>query len=291
MRSGARYRMENYISELQVRLSACKARSRDRLEYAFYLTIKCDDLCNLYFEHLNNTDIRNKIVRHLKNRAGANQDKIPSWFLDKLMQDFYGAEGRHRISLGTAIKELSTLYSQDKIKVFIEWQILSHSILDRKRAFALTAVHYDPDLETLLLNSWSKFGDVGSLDVLVKHCSDEQLAQLFPTIWASVPIKSYIRHIALKRVAKFDFSKVEFIKMERPVSYLSACVAASKDISDDFILNAARTVDSINELGYIVWCAGKLEKRNVLDHLMDEIETIEAKLPLEFWEPEFYDVT
>jgi hypothetical protein len=289
--SDTKHRMEDCISTFQERHKACNARIRDSLEYAIFLTMEYDELCCLYFKYLGSADVRNKIIRHIKNKADVNKDQIPSWYLDKLMQDFYAAEGRQRISLGTAIKELSSFISQDKIRVFVERQLLSHSVLDRKRAFAIADAYYHTDFELILLKSWSTFEDSGALNTLVKHASDQQLAEIFPAIWASEDVKFYIRNNALKRVAKFEFAKVEFIRTEHPVSYLSACVAAGKDISDDFILDVARSATSINELGYVVWCTGKLAKRNVLDCLMDEIEVIESKLPIEYWEPEFYEIT
>lgn len=280
--------MEDSIENFYKKLDGCSARSLDRIEYAFYLAMSPEDLCKNFFEYLPNTDIRNKLLRHIKNRAQSGDGNIPSWFLEKLLGEFSSAVGRRRISLGTAIKELCNYYTLDNLRIFFRWQVFSEGISDRKRAYHISEMCYNDDVEDLLVKAWKDFGDEGSVSVLVKVGSTGKIVDLFKEIWASDNIKFYIKNQALKRVARFDFSRVSFIKEESPVSFLSASIAAGRDVADEFVLTTARSADSINELGYILWCAGKLSKRDVIFKLINEIEAIEGKLPLEFWEPEFY---
>lgn len=257
---------------------------------AFYLAMSLEELCRNFFEHLPNTDIRNKILRHIKNRVQSGDGNIPSWFLEKLLSEFYSSVGRHRISLGTAIKELCNYYSSDSLREFFRWQIFSEGISDRKRAYYVSELCYNDDVEYLLIRAWKEFGDEGSVSVLVKVGAVKSIVELFKEIWSSSNIKFYIKNQALKRVARFDFSQVSFIEEESPVSFLSASIAAGRDVADEFVLKAARSAVSINELGYILWCAGRLSKKDVICRLINEIEAIEEKLPLEFWEPELYGV-
>ncbi|MBB1477567.1 hypothetical protein [Shewanella sp. SG41-3] len=283
--------MEDSIENFYKKLDGCSARSLSRIEYAFYLAISLEGLCKNFFEYLPNTDIRNKLLRHIKNRGQSGDSNIPSWFLERLLSEFSSSEGRRRISLGTAIKELCHYFSSDNLREFFRWQIFSEGISDRKRAYHIAEMCYCDNVEDLLVKAWKEFGDEGSVSILVKVGSTGKVVDLFKEIWNSNSIKFYIKNQALKRVACFDFSRVSFMEEESPVSYLSACVAARKDISDDFIIDVARSATSINDLGYVVWCTGKLAKRNVLDRLVDEIEAIESKLPVEYWEPEFYGIT
>lgn len=283
--------MEDSIENLYKKLDGCSARSLDRIEYAFYLAMSLEDLCNSFLEYLPNTDIRNKLLRHIKNRVQSGDGNIPSWFLEKLLSEFSSAVGRRRISLGTAIKELCNYYTLANLRIFFRWQVLSKGISDRKRAYHISEICYNEDIEDLLVKAWKDFGDEGSVSVLVKVGSIGKIVNLFKEIWASDNIKFYIKNQALKRVARFDFSQVGFIKNDNPVSFLSASIAAGRDVTDDFVLTTARSANSINELGYILWCAGKLSKKDVIFKLINEIEAIEGKLPLEFWEPEFYGLT
>src|SRR5690606_24154027 len=101
----------------------------------------------------------------------------------------------------------------------------------------------------------------------------------FSDIWYSESIPFRFKNEALKRLAAFDFEALNFIKIESPVSYLTACIAAEYPVSDDFIENLAKKSKSIRELGYIVWCAGKLNKTQLLLKLIDDAEKIEINLP------------
>lgn len=280
--------MEECIEDFYKKLEGCSARSLDRIEYAFYLAMDLEDLCRNFFRYLRNTDIRNKLLRHIKNRAQSGSGHIPSWFLEKLLSEFPSSEGRRRISVGTAIKELCDYYSPSYLRDFFRWQIFSESILDRKRAYHISEICYDDDVEGLLVKAWKDFGDEGSVSVLVKIGSPGKVVELFEEIWNSESIKFYIKNQALKKVACFDFSRVSFIKEDSPVSFLSASIAAGRNVADEFVLSVARSADSINELGYILWCAGNLSKIDVIFKIINEIEAIEEKLPLEVWEPEFY---
>lgn len=282
--------MNDPIKILRDRLEAYKGRSLDRFEYAVYLTIDLTILCQLYFSYLIDTDVRNKVVRHIQLRADSDNTTIPIWFLDKLLKEFSRSEGRKRISIGTTIKALASYLDDIQIKAFITDQILSESVLDRKRAYVLTETYYDIDIEHLLRQSWNTYKDPGCMAVLVKQGSIENLVELFDVLWKSQNTKFYIRNNALKRVAKYDFEKVIFLKNDSPVSYLTACIAAKHDVDDNYLLTVAKDTTAINELGYVLWCIGKLGKANVLYKLLDELETIEENLPVEFWEPEFYGI-
>lgn len=280
--------MEDNIKKFYKKLDSCSARSLDRIEYAFYLAMSLEDLCTSFFEYLPNTDIRNKLLRHIKKRVQAGDENIPPWFLESLLKKFSTSMGRPRISLGTAIKELSNYYSLDDLRVFFRWQIFSEGISDRKRAYHVSEICYNDDIEELLVKAWKKFGDEASISVLVKVGSTERVVDLFEEIWNSSEVKFYIKNQALKKVAFFDFGKVSFIEKDSPVSYLTASIAAGRNVADEFVLKTARSANSINELGYVLWCAGKLSKSDVIFRMTDEIQVIEEKLPLEYWEPEFY---
>lgn len=280
--------MEDIIGNFYKKIDGCSARSLARIEYAFYLTMDLEDLCTYFFIYLANTDIRNKLLRHIKNKAQSGSGAIPYWFLEKLLSEFPSSVGRRRISVGTVIKELGYYYTPDDLRDFFRSQICSESILDRKRAYHISELCYNDDIENLLIKAWKKFGDEGSVSVLVKIGSTQKIVDVFKEIWKSENVKFYIKNQALKKVACFDFSRVRYLKEESPVSFLSASIAAGLNVEDDFILSTARSTNSINELGYILWCAGKLAKRDVIFKLVSEIESMEEKLPLEFWEPEFY---
>ncbi|KFZ32125.1 hypothetical protein IDSA_05525 [Pseudidiomarina salinarum] len=265
-----------------------KARSFDSIEYALFLTFDINDLCAQYFSYLNKTEIRNNFIKHILERIERRGERLPENFIEKLLREFYIAEGRRRISLGTSIKIFGSGLNKAQRLKFIKYQLLSPAVLDRKRAFSLIDAAAIKDVESMLWEAWKKYSDSHCLEVLSKYGSLSFLSNHFLQIWNAPNIKFRVKNDVLKRVAVDDFSKVEFLKKDAPVSFLSASIAANRSVDDEFALSVVHSVNKINELGYFFWCLGKLGKKELLLKLLDNIDSIENQIPIETWEPEFY---
>jgi len=265
-----------------------KARSFDSIQYALFLTFDINELCEQYFSYLDKTQVRNKFIKHILERTERRGERLPENFIEKLLREFYLAEGRRRISLGTSIKTFSSELTKTQKLKFIKHQLLSSSVLDRKRAFSLIDAVVISDVESMLWEAWKNHSDNNCLEVLSKYGSLAFLSDHFLQIWNAPNIKFRFKNDVLKRVAVDDFSKVEFLKEDAPVSYLSASIATNRSVDDEFALSVVHGVNKINELGYVFWCLGKLGKKELLLELLDDIESIEKNIPFETWEPEFY---
>ncbi|WP_064791877.1 hypothetical protein [Shewanella woodyi] len=143
-------------------------------------------------------------------------------------------------------------------------------------------------MENKLWEAWELFKDNNCIALLAKLGSVKFLTQKFLKIWHAENIKFYVKNNVLKKVSAKNFDAVKFLKGEAPISYLSACVAANKQVEDDFLISVVKSAKKINELGCVVWCLGKLGKDTLLYNLLNELDFIEEKLPIEIWEPEFY---
>lgn len=268
---------------LEISLSlAC--RSRDQLLYALYLTISMEHLCASYFQYFENTGVRNEIVKHIIIKRDNRGISIPISFIDQLLIEFKSSIKNRRVWIGTAIKDLKDSLTLSQIKDFFTNQVLSERILDRKRAYNIATHNYDSEIDSLLWSSWRRYKDNNCMAVLAQNTDVQLLADNFEPIWKSNSVKFYIKNNVLKRVAKFDFNKVLFLRDEKPISYLSACVASEKQISDEEAILIAKSSDSIGSLGYCFWCLGMLGKNMALYQILAEIETLESNLPAEFWE-------
>lgn len=274
--------MRDPIEEIVKTLTITACRSHDQLEYAFYNSLSVAELCDSCVLYINNTSIRNNVIKHLLIKRDRQEKRIPVEFLDKLLCEFEDSEKRRRISIGTALKELSESLNKTQVQRFFESQVFSDRILDRKRAYLLAPQIYDCEIDRKLWESWSKFGDENCMAMLVMLTEAQILSEKFKSIWESEGLRHSIKNNALKRAAKYDFKSILFLKNESPLSYLSACVAACKDISDEELITITENVDSISALKYAIWCLGALGKRNALQQIASRINEIEAKLPKDF---------
>lgn len=276
--------MKDSIEKITEAALSMNCRSRDQFIYALYLATSMGELCTQYFKYINDTGTRNEIIRHIKIKKDKKDNAIPKAFINKLLAEFKTSSKSRRLSLGTSLKELQEYLTTTQLKEFIECQILSESVLDRKRAYVAASQKYDNEIDGLLWESWHKYNDNNCMFVLANNTNVQKLAENFDSIWKSENVKFYIRNNVLKRVAKLDFDKVAFLKEEKPISYLSACVAAGKQISDYEAISIVKSCDSIGSLGYSLWCLGMLGKHKALYEVLSDIKNIEEELPSEFWE-------
>jgi hypothetical protein len=268
-----------FVTEMTQTLSTARCRSQDRLEYALFNSLSVNELCDAFFAHLDSTDIRNNILRHIRRKGRPNGTNIPHSFLERLLTSFESSKTRSRISLGTALKELRDGLRKSQKRRFFDCQIMSEGALDRKRAYLVAAQVYDLSVEKQLWDSWKLYQDENCMATIVEICAAPSIQQHFKSIWSDENIRFSVRNAALKRVAAHDFESIEFIKAGTPVSFLTACIAAKRSISDREALSIAENTTSLGSLGYAIWCLGELGKRDALRQLADRINVVEAKLP------------
>ena len=276
--------MTSLVADINVALASNSSRARNSFKYSLYLTLSMQELCDAYFIHLLNTEHRNEIVRHILARRNRRGERLPRSFIQRLLGKFAGSSKRERISLGTTLKEFTDSLTTGQLRRFFSLQVISEYALDRKRAYLVAARIYDQKVDELLWRSWHAYSDDACLAVLASNSSDARLAQAFAGIWLSPDLHFSIKNNVLKRVAKHDFSAVTFLRKDEPISYLSACVAAGRDISDEEARTIAKTATTLNTFQYALWCLGMLGKRKALYNLLAEASEIESTMPIEFWE-------
>lgn len=279
--------MANSVEEIEEVLSKFKPRAKSEFEYALYLTLSLSNICDLFFDYVLNTAVRDKLIRQIKARTERNGKELPNGFIEKLLSEFNLSDNKYRRSLGKVINDLRGVLSKDQAALLIKNQVVSNKISDRKRAYEMCDIFYNNDIDAMLWLAWNVHKDENCLNILTKLTSAEMLAINFDEIW-NADCKFRIKNNALKRVAQFDFGKIGFLKETEPVSYLTACVAAHRDVDENFLWGVIDGLDKINSLGYVLWCLGMLGKRELLTKVLEKSESIESQLRIETWEPAFY---
>jgi hypothetical protein len=276
--------MHNEIIKIENALSSSTSAILDRYDYALFFSLKMATLCTLYFEQLNNTVLRNKIVKHIKAKQNKSIESIPNVFMTNLINTFNKSNGRERMALGATIKELKDHLSRDLLQLFFDEQVFSMMISDRKRAYDISILIYDENVEKMLWFAWDKYNDNNCIEVLSKKSDISYLVERIEKIWANKEIKIYVKNHIIKRISAHDFSKLHFLRHTSPVSFLSACVAAKVKISDSEAISIAKSSKSIKEYSYSLWCLGALGKNSAIFELLSQSKEIERSMPPELWE-------
>ena len=263
------------VSEIGAALATENSRARDSFQYALYLSLSMEELCDAYFVHLSNTVLRNNIIKHILTRRDRRSERVPLRFTRTLLARFESSTKRTRVSLGTTLRDLGDSLERKQLHHFFALQVLSEQVLDRKRAYAVATKIYDQSVDQLLWDSWHSYRDDNCMGVLAGNTAGASLAIEFNNIWHSPDLRFSIKNNVLKRVANHDFALVAFLKDDAPISYLSACVAGGKQIPDDEATSIAKTADNLGSFQYALWCLGMLGKREALYTLLTEAPAFE----------------
>ena len=279
--------MKNPIEQIELILSKLESRSEIQFEYALYLTLSLTEICELFFEYVLNTKIRDNLTKQINLRVERRGEVIPNSFIDKLVYEFTHSDKKYRRSLGKVIGDLQGSLTEEQMYFLVKTQIASDKVSERKRAYVLCESIYNKNIDDMLWSTWRKYGDENCLSLLAKHAKSKDLSNNFSEIWKH-DCKFRIKNDILKRVAAHDFDRTGFLKVSEPIPYLTACVAAQKQVEDSFLWSIIERLDTINSFGYVLWCFGMLGKRDFLWAVLEKVDEIESKLPIETWEPEFY---
>lgn len=246
--------------------------------YALTLTTPMEDLCELYFDQLSDPEVRTQVRNLIKKKIEHREDPIPPFYLEGLLNEFSASTGPIRKSVSESIITVQKYFPKEQLTEFFNEQVRSDIAADRKTAIAIAPSIYDGEVDKKLWQCWFDFEDKACAEVLFDNSPPEQLSLNFRSVWQSENLSRHTKLKFLKKVAKYNFERVRFLEQENPTSYLTACIAAGEDVSDEFCLETLRSVDKLDTLDYAIWCMGMLEKRefllgipNYLNQILDEL--------------------
>lgn len=273
--------MADVISTIEESLSLTKSRITDRYEYALYLSLDLSSLCHRLLQVLLKTHLRDLLLKHILIKLTQRQ-KLDSRFVDELFSHVINSDKHLRRSSVTVLVGLIDYIHPSVSLNLFNVLIDSQSKLDRNRASQIAAILFDENIEQKLWESWHKYNDIPVLRVLASNSTLNSLKKRFSEIWHNEGIPFKFKNEALKKIAVSDFNSIEFLKDTYPVSYLTACVAADRDLQEEFIDDIVRKAKSLRELGYVIWCVGKLGKTELIMKFLNEAEQIERNIPKDF---------
>lgn len=226
------------------------------LDYALYLSIPLQDLCILYFDAEEECKVRNRIIQAIKSHCKYKNERLPISFRNKLLHSFSKSSGRKIITYGTALKNLVEYFKNEEVLYFFKMQITSPLSLDRKRAHNVAEFVNDDDATNLLWNSWKDFSCPNSLHLWMKKSTDKALSEHIEIIYKTGNYHGFSFLEIIKRTAKQDPAKLNFLKNGPALYYLRACIATNLDPGDEYLTEMISETDNL-DMSYLIWCLNR----------------------------------
>jgi hypothetical protein len=253
-------------------------RLKDSLVYSLFLALSDRALFQFFFEALDDTIIKNHVLKHILRRAEARSLAGLDNFIKRALVAFKREAGRRRTSLGVCLTAFVSYMSPRDIEKLFFSQINSSKISNRKRAYSIAIHIWNQKIENCLWEAWDTYNDIDVIDVLSVKGSTEALTDRFDELWDFDGIPLSFKNRILSAVAQHSFQTVAKLKHSHPISYLSACVHARKIPSQSEALALVDQAKSLGELGYGIWCLGKLGMLPALLNVRTKLPRLEKAL-------------
>jgi hypothetical protein len=134
---------------------------------------------------------------------------------------------------------------------------------------------WDEDIEKKMWDCFLTDLDDRCLRILIERSEIDKFAKIFKDIWRNPHIQFGRKVELLRRLASRHSRSLSFLKKESPLSYLHAVVLARKTFTRKGALSLALASKDSRELGFSMWCLGKLGFWNeliLLDKRLPQIQ-------------------
>lgn len=233
-------------------------------QLALAATTPISELCELYFEQIENKVIRRNIQTLIRKKVEHRRDKVPRSYLTKLLIQFRASSGAIKKSISESIINVQEFFFKEELIEFFEENIRSDIGINRRTAISISPSIYSGNIDYLLWQCWHKYDDRECISILIDKTEEENLANNLKSVLDTELLNIKEKRGCVVRSARCDFSKVLFLKSVNPPFYLTACIAGRKDVTDDYCLHAIESSENMRTLDYVIWCIGMLEKGHLL---------------------------
>lgn len=251
--------------------------STERVIYALFLCLTDEELGKLYIDSINVTTIRDLAKKHILKRVeGGNINPfIP--FIEQLFSQLETAKGHRRTSIRVMLYDLLDYLPEHFATQFFDAMIDSPRKSDRNRAYATPKLIMSEERKRKLWQKWNEYREEECLLILIQFGEIDDLASVFRKIWETENISYKTKNELLRRMAKYRFDVIKSLKDTNPISYLYGAVIANQNLSNQQATELALRAETLQELGFALWCLGKLQKWDSILEINTQMPQLESK--------------
>ena len=151
---------------------------------------------------------------------------------------------------------------------------------DRKLACWIARKHFNDSIEKKLFLAWEKFNDAQLIVPLIENgkISIDLHYAIIEKLLKDESVEDWIKRKLLLLLAKKDFEAINFIKNSDPVTYLYIATKLDQEVEEEYIIKIILNLDDSSLLGLVIWCIGKMGKRDLLLKLHPMSDEIEKRI-------------
>jgi hypothetical protein len=237
------------------------------------------ELITLYFEQYKSREFSEVIEKYIVQRVNSCYSSDYIHLLEGIYARMDKGNYREYARFRALLSKIISFFPKDVITSYFYRFIESQMISDRNKAYSISPLIWDEDIENTLWLKYRIYKDLNCLIKITEYGRPENMGMLLQELWSDDKVPFWTKTKILKRIAPINFTGIAFLKDVNPVSYLYASIIAEQDsrMTDEELISIVQGADSLNQLGFIIWCLGKLKKWDVLVKLQHEIDKISMK--------------
>ena len=184
----------------------------------------------------------------------------------------------HYCHLSKFLASIIRAFPEAEITRYFDYFYEDRKTYDRGKAIQVAHLVWAPDVERKVWEYFLATFDYTSYKLLLERSDFENFASIFKDLWRHEHFPFPQKIELLRRLAVHRFRALGFLKKESPLSYLHAVVlAGKKTLKGTEVLEIALTSTNERELGFSLWCLGKLGYWNELLEMKKKLPGLEQR--------------
>ena len=245
---------------------------RDAAYYPLLLCLSDDELIQLFWEYIRGNNSLSRVQGVIGRRINENGSGAYLGLVDGIYASFPTAHWNQYQRLRKFLASIISSFPVTEQRKYFDYFFADRRGYDRGKAIAIAGQIWDEDIEKKMWDCFLTDLDDRCLRILIERSEIDKFAKIFKDIWRNPQIQFGRKVELLRRLASRHFRSLSFLKKESPLSYLYAVVLAGKSPPRKEALRVALASRDGRELGFSMWCLGKLG-------YWDELVLLDKKLP------------
>jgi hypothetical protein len=231
---------------------------RDAAYFPLLLCLSDDELIQLFWEYIRGNNSLSRVQGMIGRRIDENGSGAYLGLVDGIYALFPTAHWNQYQRLRKFLASIIRAFPVTEQRKYFDYFFADRRGYDRGKAIAIAGQIWGEDIEKKMWDCFLTDLDDRCLRLLIERADIDKFAKSFKDIWRNPHIQFGRKVELLRRLASQHFRSLSFLKKVSPLSYLHAVVLARKTFPRKEALRLALASKDSRELGFSMWCLGKL---------------------------------
>lgn len=268
--------IENTFKDIENLKVSLEGLLNEDIFKSYLFTLSNEEILQAFWKYIDDPNVYKYIRWNLVNRISANGAEKFKEFLNDLIRlipiENYEIATKLRSVLGQSKEALPKNY----LRRLFDILILNRRRNDRKLACWIARNHFEVKFEQKLFLAWEKYQDAQVIAPLIENerISIDSHFEIIEAILNDNKVEDWIKRKLFLLLAKNDFESIRFLEDLNPVTYLYIATKFKKTVDDKYVIETINNLSDSSLLGLVIWCVGKMGKRELLLKLSSDTDRI-----------------